>query len=536
VLAVVVLALAGCGGSSSSGTEAANTEQGADAGKIPPGEAPQTVSIALRDDVDTFNPAQAVNTMADLAIYDAVYGSLVSLATGGPEAGGVLPNLAESWKVNSAKSVTFQVHKGLSCEDGTPLPPSAIAESIEWLGDPETAATFHNRMFGSGEVSVEADDKAGSLTVNVTKPYSSLLEGLSVAYVVCPNALDDPDKLSQKPAGTGAYEVGSLKRGQEYVLQRRDDFKALPPEMTIDQFPKTLTMRVVTDESTTANLLQTGEVDIGSVLGQEAGRLRAVPNLSEITGSGFGAGVMIFNQSEGLIGADPEVRRAFAHAVDGAAWAKAATFEVSPPSNTIYTPNMPCYDEANGELTPAFDLDEARTILEQDGWSAGADGTLSKGGKPLKVRLLGHNLQNSGPEYIASNLEELGAQVEVTNGTFTNAVNVLFGSGDWDVFVFPFSGEIYVPSNVGADVSGTLEEGSVNVGHIENAEYEADFDKAVGIVGEQACPTWSDAEAAILKAVDGKPLMWETAAWFGKDITFQAQFWKLALRTIRTAG
>lgn len=531
---LVALVLSSCGSSEDPTGETSPNGQAGEA--VPPGKAPESVTIALRDDVDTFNPAKAVHTMADLAIEDAVYGTLVTLSTGGPGSGGVFPNLAKSWTVNSATSVSFEIHEGLTCADGTPLPASGIAKSIEWMAAPETGATFYGRMFGAGKVNVESDDEASTLTVNVTEPYSYLLEGLSMAYLPCPNALDDPDELAQKPAGTGPYSMVSIKRGQEYVLERRDDFAALPPGMSIDQFPNKLTMRVVTDESTTGNLLQTGEADIGSLLGQEVIRLRGVGGLEEVTGSAFAAGVLLFNQGEGLLGADPEVRRAFASAVDAEAWTTASTFGVSPPIDTIHTPNMPCYDEANASVTPGFDLDEARKILEEQGWSPGPDGVLVKDGEQLTVRVLGHNLQGSGPEYIATNLEELGAKVEVTNGTFTNAINVLFGSGDWDLFVFPFSGEIYVPSQISGSVSGTLESGSVNVGQIQNSEYESLWKQAQAVVGEEACPLWSDAEEALLSNVDAKPLMWETAVWFGNGVTFQAQFWKLDLRTIRTVS
>jgi len=524
------LAVAGCGSDSDGTSTASEASSG-----IPEGTAPDAVTIELRTDVDTFDAHTSVNESGAQQVFNAIYDTPIKLAAGGPEAGGVLPGLATKWE-STPSSATFTLHDDLTCADGSPLTASGVAESIERLGDPETGAIFASRIFGPGGLeSVEADDKAGTFTVNVSEPYTYLVEGMADAYIVCPTGLGDEKKLAQEPAATGPYELVSSKRGDSYELTRRDDYAALPPNMTIDQFPESITMRVVTDDSTRANLLETGEADIGSILGQDAIRLRGGGSLNEVEGAGFGVSALLFNQAKGLLGTDETVRRALAMAVDPTAYTKAASFDVSSPIDTVYSPNMDCYSEASGESAQPFDPEGARALLEEDGWTEGSDGILEKDGKPLEIRLLGYDVQNNGPEYLLDAFTEVGADVKLQDTTFEGALNVLFGTGEWDAFVFPYTSELYVPSLMVGQINGDPAE-SLNVGSVDNTDYNELSAEASGLEAPERCPVWQEAEVALLDSVDLAPVMWDKAAWFGNGMTFQAQFWIVDLRTIRTAG
>lgn len=529
VAIALVMAVAGCGGGGGSGGGGTTDKSGA----VPSGKAPQSVTIELRSDVDTFDAHTSVNESGAQQVFSGIYDTLIKLASGGPKAGGVLPGLATSWK-STPSSATFTLHDNLTCSNSTPLTPSGIAKSMRRLGNPKTGALFASRIFGPGGLdSVTADDASNTVTVTVKRPYTYLVEGMADAYVICPDGLDDPDALAQRPAGTGPYRLVSSKRGQSYELARRDDYNALPPGMTLDQYPQSLEMRVVKDDTTRANLLQTREADIGSVLGQDAQRLRSSGALEEVEGAGFGVSALLFNQAKGQLGTDPRVRRALSFAVDAADYTKAASFNVSEPIATVYSPNMDCYDKANSALTPGFDLDQSRALLKQAGWTLGGDGKFTKNGKTLAVRLLGYDVQNNGPEYIADALRELGVDVKVTDTSFQGAIEVLFGTGEWDVFVFPYTSEIYVPSLMVSQISGDPAT-SLNVGSVSNAEYDSLSGKASGATGPERCQLWGEAAAALLEQVDIKPLMWDKADWFGNGVTFEAQFWVTDLRTIRT--
>lgn len=482
------------------------------------GETPESVSLVLRNDVDSFDPFKSAAESGAKQMFDAIYDTLVRVDTTGEiEVNG---SLAKSWDVQPDQA-TFTLHDGLTCADGTDLEPSGVAQSLQHLADPETGALYASRVFGpDGAKDITADDDAGTVTIQLNSPYTYLLEGLSQAYIVCPPALEDVEALATKPAETGPYEVTQLKRGEGYTLQRRDT-----PVVDAAELPGAIEMRVINDDTTRANLVDTGEVDIASVLGRDATRLEQ--KTEPIDGQAFLSDAMLFNQAEGRVTTDKAVREALSLAVDNAAYAKAATFDLGSPIDTMYTPNMACYSEDNADLVTGFDLEKAKTVLSEAGYG--------EGGKKLTINLLGLDSQNSGPELMADSLRQLGVEVNLNKGTLEQALGVLFGTGDWDVLVYPYPVPTPVPSTLVNQISGKLG-ATLNVGSVANETYDRLVAEAAATQGGEQCQLWADAEAALLENVDVKPLVWSNAAWFANGLEFEAKYFYINTRTIRVAG
>lgn len=478
-----------------------------------------SVSIVLRNDVDDFDPHKSAGESGAKQMFDAIYDTLVRQSPDGAR-GGMLPALASSWD-QSPDSVTLQLKDGLTCTNGSPLSATGIVRSLERLADPSTGSPYASRIFGpAGPSSIMGDDDANTITIELNEPYTYLLEGLSFAYIICPDGLDDPDGLSTDPAETGPYEVTDLNRGDSYTLTRKDSAAV----DDLDHMPKTIKMRVVNDDTTRANLIDTDQVNIASILGRDAERLEATRE--SIPGPAFLADSLLFNQADGLPGADPEFRRAVAMAVDPVAYSKAATFDLGEAIDTQYTPNMECYRESNGDVTPKFDSDAAKTALKEAGYLGGD--------KEATIRLLGYDAQNSGPDLIADSLRGLGLKVDVSNGTLDQAIGVLFGTGEWDVIVFPYPVTTYMPSSLVNQVSGAVGE-SLNVGNIQNETYNRLVLEANEASEDDRCDYWADAEKALLEAVDIRPLVWSKVAWFANGVSFDANYFYVDTRTIRAA-
>lgn len=468
------------------------------------GSVPDTVSLVLRNDVDTFDPFLSQAESGAKQMFDALYDTLVRVSPGESDGEVVVEaSLAAEWEV-TADSATFTLREGIACGDGTPLTATGVAESLKHLADPDTGAFSTSRVFGpSGAKEITADDDANTVTVELNEPFTYLLEGLSVGYIVCPSALEDLEKLAGTPAPTGPYTVSEFKRGERYVLERRDDL------VVVDEadLPAEIELRVVADDTTRANLVSTKQVDVAPILGRDAERLKE--NLEPIIGPAAIASSLIFNQTDGLPGADKDFRTAIAQAVDPAAYATASSFDLGEAIDTVYTPNMDCYDEANGELTPGYDLDAA---------TAGLEGTGEK------IRVIGIDTQNSGPDLVADSLREAGVEVELFKGNLSQIIDIVFGTGDWDVFVYPYEVVMPLPSWL---------VNQIGPGNLVNDDYTRLVEEAAATEGDERCDLWSDAEAALLENVDLKPLVWTNAAWFTNGLTFEANYFYVDTRTIR---
>jgi peptide/nickel transport system substrate-binding protein len=495
-----------------------------DAGKghgVAVGEAPKEIVLVVRNDLDSFDPMRTAAENGATQMYEAIYDTLIRRDL---QTGEYIPAMASSWKVTPTR-IDFTVKPDLRCSDGSPLTPTDIANSIKRLADPKTGSVYTGRVFGAGGAKrISADDAANTLTVEVNDPHTDLLDGLRNAFIVCPKGLADTKALATVPQGSGPYKLTSSKRGDTYVLERWDS-----PALEADaKLPEKITMKVVTADSTRANLFETNAADIVSIVGRDARRLRE--NSTPVKGKALQADALVFNQRAGFPAENEHLRRALAHAIDSASYTKAASFGIGEPIDTAYTPNLDCYTEANGELKPKFDLDKARAELEAAGYGPGKE--------KLTLRLVGYDVQNSGPDYIADAIRKIGVDVEVKNGTLGQAAGIIYGEKEpWDIFVFPLITAAPNPYPLVTKMSSNLGEGgSYNFGRVHNADYDALTKKAPGATGEERCRLWSEAEAALLKRTDLVPLMWSIADYFAHGLTFDAEYRTIDLRTIRTTG
>ncbi|MCQ3999547.1 hypothetical protein GL325_14065 [Aeromicrobium sp. 636] len=496
--------LAACGGSAEGGDNVA-------------GEAPKQVTMDLRNDVDTFDPMLTAADQGAMQMYEAVYDTLVRRNLTTNEYG---PSMATDWKVTATR-IDFNLKPDLKCSDGTDLLPTDVANSLKRLADPKTGSIFTGRLFGAGGIKeIAADDEADTLSIEVNDPHSDLLDGLTQAFIVCPKGLKDLDALASAPQGSGPYKITTLKRGDAYELEAWGS-----PTVEPGDVPEKISIRVVTSDSTRANLFETGETDIAAITGRDSQRLEA--KTKPIQGKTFQADSLTFNQRDGEPMADEALRRVVAQAIDAGDYTKAASYDLGEPMHTIITPNMDCYDEKNGELGVKYNPDQAKADLKAAGYGPG--------GKELTLRLLGYDLQNSGPDYVADALRKIGIKVEVTNGTQAQAGGIVYGDeGDWDIIVFPFQSPAPHAYPLVTKMSSNLGEGgSYNFGRITNEEFDRLTKLAPAATGEKRCEYWAGAEAALLKDTDLVPLMWPVTNYFTKNLTFDASYRIVDLRTIR---
>lgn len=516
-LAALALAATGC----SAGSQP--TRAAAEASDV----APDSVTIAVRGVPGTFDPHKSLLGNGASQSFDALYDTLVrnKIRTGDapPEGDPVVPAMAKSWTTTD-DSVTFQLKDGLTCSDGTPLTATDIARSVERFGDPKTAAQSLLTSFGpDGLKSVDADDDANTVAVTLNKPYPNLLSGMSNVFIICPAGIDDEEGLATSPdkGATGPYTMTASTPGSTYTFTQREDDAAIEDPAAL---PKEITIRVVADDTTRANLITSGDVDIAPVLGRDAKRLEATR--TPIVGAPSIAHTALMNQKKGHATSDKRIREAISYAVDPAQYSQATTFGAGKPSQTLYTPNTTCYDKDNAALGRPYDLEKAKALVKEAGYGPG--------GKELVLNVVGWNDQKNGAEYVADTLRKLGAKVTTRTGTQDQVVGILFGKGDWDVVMVALDQTTYAPAGPVVFVSDAFGP-SLNVGGVKNKTYDSTISEAARTPGEAGCELWSKAEATLLEEADVKPLTWMLINWFANDdLTFEATYLWVDSRTIRT--
>ncbi|MFI5286232.1 MAG: ABC transporter substrate-binding protein [Candidatus Dormibacteria bacterium] len=481
-----------------------------------------TLSVRLIGDYDSLNPATATSYSTEV-IDNFLYDRLTSVDSNGK----VHPYLATSW-TTSPTSTTFHLRSNATCSDGTKVTPTVVKASLDYLLDPKTISPYASFIFGPdgavpGGATVTADDAASTLTITLAHPFSDLLSGLAqaAAGVICPAGLANPTALKTQVFGSGPYTLTASVRGSSYTLTRRSDYAWGKDGATSSSLVPTVVLKVVTNDSTAANLIVSGGLNIAQISGPDVDRLQANSSYTHVPSALYAADPLVMNESAGLPGANPLIRKAVMFAINASDLNKAETFGHAPLVKTELTPNQRCYNAADGSAQIGFDMTQAASLLQQAGYTRSSNGPLTKNGKSLTLRVVGSQTQNQGPEYIRSQLASLGINATlsvVDEGTF---VNIMYGTSQFDVILQPLAFTYPSPWEMAAQVMPPTPPNGVDVPFIANAQADALFAQAGNATEGADCTFYQQGEMVLMQNGDLKPINEHHYDWFGNGAKFE---------------
>ncbi|GGN33983.1 peptide ABC transporter substrate-binding protein [Streptomyces fuscichromogenes] len=496
--AAVSAVLTGCGGDVSS-TRTPVVEGG-------------TVTIATTAETPSFNPyAQFGLSLAPYA-----YDSLVDVARDGR----VVSGLAERWRAG-ASTAGFTLRKGVTCSDGTTLTASGVARSLRYAGDPRHRLVGARTALPGVPFTVSADDAERTVSVRTASPYSFIVRTIGLLPVVCPAGLADPGALDRRSQGTGPYVLSGYASGGPYLFTRRRGYawgpggagNAAPGQ------PERIVVTVVPQESTVANLLLTGGVNIAMVTG---------PDRARLTGHGLATaqvptvvGLTFFNERSDRPLSDPVLRRALVGTLDRKGLANVAIGGDGTPARALTAPHSLCYSDVAAGNLPS--RGSAVRDLRAAGWTRDARGRLVRQGRPLRLRVLssadfGSTLP-SVAELMAVTWQTLGVAVDLVGESRNAVVQAMYGSGDFDVVVGSSPGPP-LPAQLVPYFSGTPSSGGLNFAHVANPVYDRFVAQALRSPGSASCADWNRAAAALLRSADALPVADGTSTVYGYRTTF----------------
>ncbi len=166
---------------------------------------------------------------------------------------------------------------------------------------------------------------------------------------------------------------------------------------------------------------------------------------------------------------------------------KAAFADLGVPMDTMVTPNMQCYNKALSKYAVPFDVAQAKSVLEKDGYKAGSDGTMSKNGKPLKLKIVMWNTTNQLGDFMQQELQKVGIASTVKNTDINTWIDALFTTKNYDLTVYSYYSAFPNPVIIPA------QDASLS---IVDPKYFSLSDKAEQAPESSACPAWDTAHDA----------------------------------------
>ena len=241
---ILMMGLAACGGGSDTGS-GEQTGQDSSSGAVK-----TTLNYGLTGDPASLDPCMTTDQMSR-AVWTQMYETCARLMPDGTWQ----PRVAESWSISDdGMKVTLNIRKGVLFHDGTELTAEDVAFSLNRLCESPTTSGMMTSM--EPGCSVATDDY--TVEVSLTAPFGAILNVIFVeGRIVSKKAVEEKgdEGFAISPVGCGPYKFVERSTGEKIVLTKFEDHFMDDPQIT------DITFKIITDSSTAALALETGDLD-----------------------------------------------------------------------------------------------------------------------------------------------------------------------------------------------------------------------------------------------------------------------------------
>ncbi|HEX9162809.1 MAG TPA: ABC transporter substrate-binding protein [Thermoanaerobaculia bacterium] len=342
-----------------------------------------TLYRRLEVDVVSVNPVLAT-TRYDRLVANYLFTPLVNF----DDELRIIPALADSWTISpDGRDYTFKLNENATFADRTPVRASDVLFTLRKIVDPQSEAV----QIASGFDQV---DMTRSRVVDDHTIVIAFREALASQLSQFNNLLILPEHVyargnfrndyNLQATGSGPYRLVRRVPGKEVVMQRRMDYWSTQP------YVDTVVFKVITNETTSWNAVQHGDVDETMLHSDIWMRARADASLQRKLDFrqfyGLSYNYIAWNERNPLF-SDKRVRRALSMSLDVPSIIKNLYGGTARALNGHFMPDQWAY---NPEVPVVpFDPAGAKQIFTSLGWlDTNGDGVIDKDGKPFKFDLI----------------------------------------------------------------------------------------------------------------------------------------------------
>jgi peptide/nickel transport system substrate-binding protein len=377
-------------------------------GPIGDPEAGGTGVVAVTSDFQAFNPVTNTALVTMEVINFMLFTPLVQFDRNlEPE-----PALAESWEMDE-QGVTFRLRSDLRWHDGQPVTADDVQFTFELAKNPETASLLESAYLTMIREARVLDPQ--TIRFEFVAPHSDPMQAFWWAPLprhlvgdVAPAQLAQAP-FNRQPVGNGPFRFVSWDAGQQATFAANEDY---PQGLGGRPYLDRIVFRVVPEATTRLTEILTGAIDVNySLLPDEAQQVQAQRGVELINYPGREFLYVGWNNEREPF-RDPRVRQALTMGIDRQGLIDALMFGFAEPAAGM----IASWSPADPGLDPMpYDPDGARQLLQQAGWTPGADGIMRREGQPLRFTLLSSEdrLRQDLTVVIQQQLRQIGVDVQV---------------------------------------------------------------------------------------------------------------------------
>jgi len=351
-----------------------------------------TYRLAQYGDPDTLD-AHLTSLSVSWNVLYYIGAALVGLA---PD-GSVVPWLAESWEVSEDGLVwTFHLRDDVKFTNGEPLTAQDYVFTFQRAVNPDTASAMTAPALGPVTMDSFAalDDLTFQITLN--EPYYSLLYNLADPALMMPfpqKAFEEmgADAWASAPISCGPYTVTEWARGSKVVLTRNPAYNWGPQieGMNTGAYNiETIEILSIPEYSTILAGMEAGEVDFTAIETKDVELLQGTGFIDTLEALQQGhRPFFLLNVSKPPFD-DLNVRKAFNLTVNRDSFIQILAMGKGYLQYGPMTPSQIGYWSGVEEIGYGYDLEQAKSLMQEAGYTYGSDGMLlTPAGEPLNLTL-----------------------------------------------------------------------------------------------------------------------------------------------------
>lgn len=343
-------------------------------------------------------------------------------------------DLAEGWTFSpDGRALTFKLREGVKWHDGRPFGAEDVKFTFDTMMRREVNARFRSAIRGVTEVVI---DDPRTVTLRLENPIPSLPIQLGYNIHMIPKHLlegqdiNAPRDFLAKPIGTGPFKFVEATPGSTLTVERNPDFHFGAP--LLDR----ITFRIVPDINAQLAQLRSGELDFMLMEPDQVSGVRGAQNIVVQNAAQVNYYYIAYNNQRPVF-REKAVRQALTMGIDRGAIVRdvlggagqVAHGPINPLLSWAYTDDV--------RKIP-FDQNGARSLLDEAGWRAGADGVREKGGTRLSFELIvdkGNTTRESVAQIAQQQWKAIGVDAKINVMEFNASLERFVTKRDYDAIV-----------------------------------------------------------------------------------------------------
>jgi peptide/nickel transport system substrate-binding protein len=312
---------------------------------------------ARSSDSSTLDPAE-IEWGEDAKVMQSIFESLVTYKGDTVE---LEPKLAEKWSFSpDGKTLTFELRRGVTFHDGTPLDAAAVVFTFERFLQPDHPQKPKECPYASNFNDITKVEAEGPHKVVFTlkRPSGVILYNLTLfpAFIVSPAAVKARgSQFPVRPVGTGPYKLARWDRDVRIVLDRHEAYWGPRPEI------ERVIVVPVKSPQTAIEKLKKGEVHVvDHPTLADVKTLASDPNTKIDTETSLTVSYLGFNLNR-MPYSDPNFRTAVSLALDRRTLNELAYHGLAEPASNLVPPAL--WKGACPTPPYEYDPDKAKQFL-----------------------------------------------------------------------------------------------------------------------------------------------------------------------------